>query len=150
MSLFENVRIVEFEKTRDLLEYTSFKSEFLSEIWNEKYEIHFKNNFNVLENQLLLLAKIKNNIVGQLFIPFKNNIGYIEEIEVSSKFQNSGIGKKLINTFQNMFPLIKIELLVKNDNITAISFYEKLGFILDKSEGNFLLFSFNNNIHEAA
>jgi ribosomal protein S18 acetylase RimI-like enzyme len=149
MSLFKNVKIVEFEKNRDIIEYTSFKSEFLSEIWNEKYEIHFKNNFKLLENQFLLLAKIKDNIVGQLFISFKNNIEYIEEIEVSPKFQNSGIGKKLINTFQNMFPLIKIELRVEKSNINAIFFYEKLGFYLKKNEGNFLLFT-DGTLEEAA
>jgi ribosomal protein S18 acetylase RimI-like enzyme len=149
MSLFENIQIVNFETDKDLEKYVIFKKEFLSDIWSEKYGQFFKKNFKVLDNQLLLIAKVKNIIVGQLFISFKQNIAYIEEIEISLEFQNNNLGKNLINRFKQIYPNTSIELRVEKSNINAISFYEKLGFYLKKNEGNFLLFT-DGTLEEAA
>ena len=136
---WNNIKISEFNKNKNLVSYVDFKSEFLSEIWSDKYRNHMISNFGLLKNQYLLVALKNKEVVGQLFISFKKNKeAYIEEIEVSSSVRKKGIGKKLIDTFKNKFEGFDLTLMVEVSNENAINFYLNLGFEKVEVNNDFL------------
>lgn len=79
------------EKFKEM--YVNFKSEFLSNIWSPKYRDFMLENFKLLNNNYLLLLIKDKEVIGAILINFKNNIGYIEELEITSKYQKRGLGK---------------------------------------------------------
>lgn len=60
---------------------------------------------------------------------------YIAGLFVSRQFQNNGIGSKLIEACKVCYPVLTLDVYVKND--AAIKFYSKHGFrIKDKKENS--------------
>lgn len=93
----------------------------------KKLHDNFNDNFN--EHTRCLLYFINNTIVG--FITFK--IMYekceIEDIYIKEEYRRQGIGKKLIEEVEKRANKCEnITLEVNENNISAIKFYESLGF----------------------
>ncbi len=125
--MFENIEVKKYEE-KYKKEYINFKKEFLIKIWSEEYKAYLLKNFKLIKNNYLLLLVKETKIVGAILINFKKNIGYIEELEISSKYQKNGYGKALVEGILKKFPNNQLELLVKKTNLNAIKFYEKIGF----------------------
>ena len=134
--MLEKISFKSFDRTL-IDEYAEFKKEFLQDIWTKEYEKYFLKNFDLAKNQYILLAMIKNKVIGQLFVSFEKDHAYVEEIEISAPFRKKGIGKKLLRVFQEKFENIPLELLVDKNNTNAIGFYNKLGFVKQEYRNNY-------------
>ncbi len=87
----------------------------------------FKENFNKLDNYIM---KINNRRVGFYQLSIFENKMYVNEIQISPKYQGKGIGSKILNNIENEAKKIKLnslELQVFKEN-KAKNLYEKFGF----------------------
>ncbi len=92
---------------------------------------------------LMLLAKINDEIVGQLFLEGSSlkrlkHIGTFG-ITVSKKYWGKSIGKKMILAameWAKSKDLSKIQLYVRTDNEAAVCMYKKLGFAIEGTISN--------------
>lgn len=87
---------------------------------------------------LQLLALAEGSIIGHL--RFKNNYSLrriahrgIFNISIDSDWRNQGVARCLVNTLihwakERSNPILKIELIVLEPNLSAISLYQSLGF----------------------
>ncbi len=110
------------------LEETQFDFKKFKKIFNDKLE-NEKNYF--------ILAKNDNNAIGFLNLSIdyqlhhKNKVATIEELIVSYKFRNNGIGKLLINNAIKYAKNNNCELIELTSNFSrekAHNFYIKNGF----------------------
>jgi ribosomal protein S18 acetylase RimI-like enzyme len=94
-----------------------------------------------IENNLIVLAKEKEEIIGQIFVQIKEKprlgVAEIETVGVNKHYQGKGIGtelaKKAINYTKEYFEKKEIlprciYLLTRSDNLAAHKIYEKAGF----------------------
>ena len=89
-------------------------------------------------NNTLILALLKDEIIGVLQLTFIPNLTYqgswrptIEGVRVSSKFRSKGIGQSLIQEAirrANIKECRLVQLTTDKHRPDAIEFYEKLGF----------------------
>lgn len=115
MRLFDIPRVAELDKNS------------LFESWSEKiYEESLKNkSYNIL------VAKLGNKTVGFISMYCAVDEGYICNIAVEKSHRKQGIGTSLISeiiTYSQNKNLKFLTLEVRESNIEAIKFYEKLGF----------------------
>ena len=101
-----------------------------------------KNEYWALENflqelpdkfQLSLHATINKILVGYIIASSKNDTAYIHKFFVDKEYQGYKIGNRLLNRFYEISGILnfkRIELSVERDNLPAIKFYQKNGFII--------------------
>ena len=122
-----------FEDLTDILnlQKTAYLSE--AEIYN-CYDIEplnqsiesIQNDFN---DYLFLKAEYHNEIIGSVKIKNCGDYCYLGKLIVSPKFQNKGIGRKLMNEAEKIFPNVKkYELFTGEKSIKNIKLYESLGY----------------------
>lgn len=103
---------------------------------------YWKNNFELVKNEYLPSSETyifeDEKIRGFISIINKNFIG---ALFVDNNMQNKGIGTKLINYCKNKYN--ELSLSVYKENINAINFYKKNGFIIVKE-----CFDINSNNKE--
>ena len=94
-----------------------------------------KNHIADLEQQgsLSRIAVSGDKIVGLLVID--PNTGYLDQIVVATEAQGSGAAKLLIAKARETCP-DGIDLHVNADNIRAIEFYKKSGFVISGNDQN--------------
>lgn len=88
-----------------------------------------KNQWEELTQEYLLLCALRNgSVVG--FILFHNNMdcAHLLKIYVLEQFQRLGVANLLLNSSIKRILANNIYLEVSQDNIKAVSFYEKNGF----------------------
>lgn len=95
---------------------------------------------------ILAIDKVHNLVIGQIYAIFKENSCYIDDIFVAQSYRRNGIGKKLIQLFEEKVGkrVSKITLMVINKNEKAEitkEFYEKLGYSVTYEKPQF--FDFN-------
>lgn len=92
--------------------------------------------FRGYANECLLLME-GNRLAGIHTLKIKNNTGYVDLIGVCNNYQGMGLGKVLlykgIEWLQKQ-NVEKIEVVTEAENIPAIVFYQKNGFIVDNIE----------------
>ena len=105
----------------------------LDSFWNiNQFEEEFSNSFSsiyVIENEY--------EIIGFVCVRLMDNICDIMNIAVCSKFQNKGIGTKLLSYILNTIQCVSFNLEVSTNNIYAIKLYEKLGFDIIHTRKNY-------------
>lgn len=91
-----------------------------------------------LDNNLMIVGKINNEIVSQLFLQStsKPRLAHIGEmgISVSKSFWNHSVAFYLLQTaleWAKSKNITKLQLQVREDNINAISLYKKIGFNIE-------------------
>ena len=102
----------------------------------------YSNAFDSIDkdsNNALILAILKDEIIGVLQLTFIPNLTYqgswramIEGVRVSSKFRSKGIGQSLIEEAIRRAKIKGcrlVQLTTDKQRPDAIKFYEKLGFI---------------------
>ena len=82
-----------------------------------------------------LIAKIDGEIVGfiigKIYVSGKSAIAHILTIDVAPKHRRRGIGLKLLQNIEKMFRCKSVKvccLEVREDNIAALSLYQKFGY----------------------
>lgn len=134
-------------------------NKLLFQVHNLHYEIRpdiFKHNMKkyneeelseiiVDDNRPIFVAKINGNIVGYIFCIIINNEKsnsltniktlYVDDLCIDKEFQNTGIGKQLLNyvyEFAKKIGCYNITLNVWNGNDNAFEFYKKNEFNIQK------------------
>lgn len=99
------------------------------------YETWINNSFKGYADHILL-AYVNQELAGLLTLKYEGNIANIDLIGVIPKFQRSGVGTALLaNVKSLLFPdYDSLIVVTEAENIQAIRFYSKHGFILDKIE----------------
>ena len=134
-----------FEKdAADIIKYSNIvggESDFLSYGYNEfshniEQEKQIIREYSETKNRLFILAVINGNICGTLTF-WGNNRKRLEHwgelgISVLREYWNRGIGHALLNYLFDWIEkgrvIKKIDLMVREDNYSAIVLYEKVGF----------------------
>ena len=84
---------------------------------------------------IILKALIDETIVGSVRAYLKDKTCYIGRLLVHPKFQNKGIGRKLMNEIENKYPeASKFELFTGNESAKNQYLYKSLGYKEFKSE----------------
>jgi len=96
------------------------------EYWTDNYEIVK----TMLPNADILIYE-EDEIKGFIGIVDKT---YIAGLFVSKKFQGCGIGTKLIEVCKNRYPILMLDVYVKNDK--AVIFYSNHGFRIKEEKEN--------------
>jgi len=92
--------------------------------WNDKsfIENYHKENIRIIE--------YNNSQIGYIDFKFKSDCGYINNIQLLSKFTGKGLGTQIMKLLEQETlnnNLSKIRLKVFKDNL-AVKLYEKLGY----------------------
>ena len=101
----------------------------LTRPWNDPIndiELALRNSTSTI-----LVAKLDGKIIGTAMTGYDGHRGWIYYLAVSKEHQNHGIGKKLVTVAQDWLlnrNAPKINLMIRAENINAISFYKKIGF----------------------
>jgi ribosomal-protein-alanine N-acetyltransferase len=88
----------------------------------------------------IVVAEDKGKILGYIIGGVQKDCGKIISIAVHPLHRKRGIGKELVNFLIEHFKkngLKKFLLLVRRDNLVAISFYKNLGFQISKIIKNY-------------
>ena len=94
----------------------------------------------------LFIQKANNDIVGYGILGITRNYGFLQRFGIVKKYQNSGLGKKLLDdiiTFSKQKRLISVRLNTQTQNKHAQSLYLNNGFVHTKT--NFLILATSNN-----
>lgn len=87
-----------------------------------------------------VLVKEFGNIAGFLayYTNTEGGFVYIPQIWVSDEYQRRGIGANMMEKLINYAPsyIKKIRLEVRRNNVKAVNFYKKSGFVLIEEENN--------------
>lgn len=131
----------------DIIRYSNTvggESDFLSYGLNEfthnsEQEKQIIREYNGCKNRLFIVAEIDGAICGSLTF-WGNNRKRLEHwgelgISVSKKYWNKGIGSALLGYLLDWAEkgeiIKKLDLMVREDNYSAISLYEKVGFEIE-------------------
>ena len=106
------------------------------ELFKNGYEEGYLDEFFTNSNKYIVVADLDSKVIGYLSIICytneNNSYLYLDDFCVDSNYRGKGIGTKLIEWIisyakENGIGILKLH--VDENNITALSFYNKLGFI---------------------
>ena len=89
------------------------------------------------KNQKIYGYYKNNTIVGFIHLTISFDEADIVDIIIQKKFRNQGLGSSLIDYAICANNLKKLNLEVRENNINAIKFYEKLGFVKVRTIKNY-------------
>ncbi len=89
-------------------------------------------------NSEFLVADSGSQLGGMAFArQISDRIVKIKQIYILPDFQGQGVGQQLLDeVFESFFEAVEFELEVEKENIPAIKFYEKNGFVRAGETGN--------------
>ena len=106
------------------------------ELFKNGYEEGYLDEFFIDSNKSIIVADLDSKVIGYLaFISYhieNTSYLYLDDFCVDSNYRNRGIGTKLVEWIinyakENDFDNLKLH--VDENNIKALSFYNKSGFI---------------------
>ena len=102
--------------------------EFVKRFWGEEEQIAFGRKF-IVAKLPAYAAKKGKSVIGFISFSETDDAIIIIALGILPKYQNSSIGKSLIEKVQNMAKKLK-RLLVStlNDDLPALAFYQSIGF----------------------
>ncbi|MBI2344742.1 GNAT family N-acetyltransferase [Candidatus Dependentiae bacterium] len=107
----------------------------LSELWDNPKIIADAGHFMILpENQILTLRDDTNlkKVASCIKFGIVDDCGYIDQLATHPGYQGKGLARKLIEEaefFCGSHGCTLLKLLVYSDNMPAILFYQKMGFV---------------------
>ncbi len=106
--------------------------------WDEDLQLKFHKNQFIPENTFFVL--IKDQMVGWISIIVKTKECKLDEFYILPEYQNNRIGSHLL---RNLIEIVTkkhmiLHVRVMNINKSAISFYEKFGFIKTSNDLSFI------------
>ncbi|CUP81138.1 GNAT family N-acetyltransferase [Clostridium baratii] len=90
------------------------------------------NNYELVKTKYIPNSKTlvyKEHNISKGFVSIMND-SFIGALFVLEDYQGKGIGKSLIDYCKNLYP--KLELSVYKENTSAVAFYRKCGFKIEK------------------
>jgi ribosomal protein S18 acetylase RimI-like enzyme len=113
--------------------------ELVQQFWGEEEQLTFDRRFRVAELPTYI-AKVRDQIVGFVsFLDINDDSTVIAALGILPKYQNSGIGTKLLTKVETeAMKKQKKKLLVStsNDDFPALAFYQSLGFQIYEAKPN--------------
>lgn len=106
------------------------------------YEECYLDKFFDNRNNLIYVAEVDNSIVAYLSIEVhyeQEKYIYLDDLSVSEKFRNKGIGTNLLMTaegFAKEADILTIIFHVEKSNISALKLYERIGYSIMDDEGS--------------
>ena len=82
-----------------------------------------------------LVATHEGRIVGSVMAGYEGHRGWINYLAVDPDSRRSGLGRALMQAAERWLLAMdcpKINLQIRHDNLEAIRFYERIGFVEDK------------------
>lgn len=120
----------------DVQEILKLDNSYNCDKYSEKQILDF---FNI-NYYRVIVAKESDKIIGYICFSIIFEECNLIKIVVDKDYRKMGIGKNLVNEMINTCKennVSKIYLEVREDNISAISFYEKLGFEFENLRPNY-------------
>ncbi len=108
----------------------------------------FKETIESCVHNYLFIQKADNNTAGYGILGITRNYGFLQRFGIVKKYQNSGLGKKLLEdivTFSKQKKLFNVRLNTQTQNKHAQSLYLNNGFIYTKT--NFLILATSNHLN---
>lgn len=128
---YENINIRRVNEYELILEVLKNLNHCIKPSVEEHVESLEKYAMKVLEKANVYMAFYRRQVIGFIAYYINQKGAYISLILVDNKFQNKGIGKRLIKLVENMCKLNSLEeimLEVRDDNLNAQRFYFNNGF----------------------
>jgi ribosomal protein S18 acetylase RimI-like enzyme len=89
-----------------------------------------------LQRELFLVAEEAGRIVGSVMGGYDGHRGWVNYLAVAESHRKSGLGRALMAAVETRLRALgcpKINLQVREDNLQALAFYERIGFARDAS-----------------
>jgi ribosomal protein S18 acetylase RimI-like enzyme len=89
-----------------------------------------------LQRELFLVADDAGRIVGSAMGGYDGHRGWVSYLAVAESHRKSGLGRALMDAVETRLRALgcpKINLQVREDNLQALAFYERIGFRRDAS-----------------
>jgi ribosomal protein S18 acetylase RimI-like enzyme len=104
----------------------------LTRPWNDpKLDIERKLKVNP---ELFLVGLLDDKIIATVMGGYEGHRGWVYYLAVDPDNQKRGWGKQIVKAVEDKLLTIgcpKINLMVRTDNLSAVSFYEKIGYKTD-------------------
>jgi ribosomal protein S18 acetylase RimI-like enzyme len=78
-----------------------------------------------------IIAKVGSKVVGTMIMTIVNDNAKMRQVAVLSEFQSKGIGKKMVQSFEQLSKNKGLKSIVLHARETAISFYKNLGYYVE-------------------
>ena len=132
-------------------EYTNYNEEEIINLYNSVGWVNYVKNPKMLEeayhNSLMIYGAYVNNLLVGIIriVGDGKSVILIQDLLVKPRYQNNGIGKKLVNTVLDSYKNVyQIHVYTDfNDKLTR--FYKSFGFLIDTDINCRTLSKFNNN-----
>jgi len=99
---------------------------------NPKLDIERKLSINP---ELFLVGLIDSKIVATVMGGYEGHRGWVNYLGVTPEHRKKGLGRQIMKVLEEKLKTTgcpKINLQVRNDNLEALMFYEKLGYKIDE------------------
>lgn len=96
------------------------------------------------EDKYFVISKNKGEVAGYILFSLDEKDCVIELIAVDKKYQGQGVGKRLIQTLESFVleqRISKIKVGTQIDNVSAVQFYSKMGFVYESCRSIYHLWS---------
>ena len=113
--------------TKDIGNILAIEESIFSHPWNRSKFISSINNSNVIKQAIL----IDKEIMGYSLVSIAADSADILNICIDNQYQQQGLGYKLFKYVENKLKKLKVNSIfieVRESNIQALDFYQKLGF----------------------
>jgi len=105
----------------------------LTRPWNNpKLDIERKLKVNP---ELFLVGLLDNKIIATVMGGYEGHRGWINYLAVDPNYQKRGWGKQIMKAVEDKLLAMgcpKINLQIRTDNLSAVSFYKKIGYKMDE------------------
>jgi ribosomal protein S18 acetylase RimI-like enzyme len=78
-----------------------------------------------------IIAKVGSKVVGTMIMTIVNDNAKMRQVAVLSEFQSKGVGKKMVEAFEQLSKSKGLNSIVLHARETAISFYKNLGYYVE-------------------
>jgi ribosomal protein S18 acetylase RimI-like enzyme len=78
-----------------------------------------------------IIAKVGSKVLGTMIMTIVNDNAKMRQVAVLSEFQSKGVGKKMVEAFEQLSKSKGLNAIVLHARETAISFYKNLGYYVE-------------------
>ena len=86
------------------------------------------------QSELFLVALLDGHVIGTAMVGYEGHRGWLNYLAILPKYQEQGYGRKLVEgaiDALRRLGCLKVNVQVRKRNVSAIGFYEHLGFTND-------------------
>lgn len=122
-----------------IVEVTDFQSKdyyqalaVRDKILRQPFNLQFDTAQLAAENlDIHIIAKVGSKVVGTMIMTIVNDNAKMRQVAVLSEFQSKGVGKKMVEAFEQLSKSKGLNSIVLHARETAISFYKNLGYYVE-------------------